>query len=159
MYAQVTEYNALLIIMDSITDGYNMSKNKKQSFNLRPININPFSLKLSISALASITHRLSGLFLFLMLPFLLWAWQILVQTPTGAEQLGEWLSPITCKITLWVFLTAGIYHLFAGIRHILMDMHVLSESLMMGKISAWVVYGVTLLLAIWLAFRLFGGNA
>ncbi len=158
MYILVAEYNmgqCILINKDSITDGYSM--NKKSSLNHRPININPFSIKLPLSALTSIAHRLSGLFLFLILPFLLWALQILTETPNGYEQLAQIMSPVTCKLTAWLFLVAMGYHLLAGLRHILMDMQWLPENLTSAKISAWVVWGATVLWIVWLGLRLFGG--
>jgi succinate dehydrogenase / fumarate reductase cytochrome b subunit len=133
--------------------------NKKPIPNARPININPFSVKLSISAFSSIAHRLSGLFLFFMIPFLLGALQTLVETPKGYEKVAELLSPWGYKLAMGLFLAAMLYHLFAGIRHILMDMHLLSESLVAAKISAWVVWGATLLSVVYLGVRLFGGAA
>lgn len=158
MYTPIAEYNmgqCILINKDSITDGYSM--NKKSSLSHRPININPFSIKLPLSALTSIAHRLSGLFLFLMLPFLLWALQILTETPNGYEQLAEIMSPVACKLTAWLLLVAMGYHLVAGLRHILMDMQWLPENLTSAKISAWVVWGATILWIVWLGLRLFGG--
>ncbi len=131
--------------------------NKKRSLNHRPININPFTIKLPLSALTSIAHRLSGLFLFLMIPFLLWALQTLIETPKGYEQLAELLSPWPYKLTVWLLLVATGYHILAGLRHILMDMHWLSESLKVARISATVVWGATLLMIVWLGLRLFGG--
>jgi succinate dehydrogenase / fumarate reductase cytochrome b subunit len=130
--------------------------NKKHMPKARPININPFSVKLPISAFTSIAHRLSGLFLFLMIPFLLAALQTLVETPKGYEKLANLLSPLGYKLAIGLFLVAMLYHLFAGIRHVLMDMHILSESLVAAKISAWVVWALTLLSVLWLVFRLFG---
>lgn len=160
MYTRVSEYNIdqcilIILLKDSITDGYSM--NKKRSLNYRPININPFSIKLPLSALTSIAHRLSGLFLFLMIPFLLWGLQTLTETPKGYEQLADLLNFWPYKFTVWLLLVAMGYHILAGLRHILMDMHWLSESLRAAKISAWVVWGTTVIMIVCLGLRLFGG--
>ncbi len=134
---------------------------KNQRFNHkrinRPININPFSIKLPLSALTSIAHRLSGLCLFLMIPLILWALQTLIESPKGYEQLAEALSSKTCKMSIGLFFSAMGYHMLAGFRHILMDIQWLPESLKAAKISAWVVWAATILLIICLGFRLFGG--
>lgn len=131
--------------------------NKKSTLNHRPININPFTIKLPLSALTSIAHRLSGLFLFLTIPFVLWALQTLLETPRGYEQLAELMSPIACKIFVWLFFVSMGYHILAGMRHLLMDMQLLPENLTSARISAWVVWGATLVLVLSLGFRLFGG--
>lgn len=132
--------------------------NKNSTLNRRPLNINPFSIKLSIYAFTSIVHRLSGLFLFLMIPFLLWTLQTLIETPTGHEQVAQLLSTLGYKLFMWLLLASITYHLFAGIRHVLMDMQWLPENLMSAKISAWVVWGSTLSLIVFIGFRLFGGG-
>ncbi len=136
---------------------------KNQRFNPkrinRPININPFSIKLPLSALTSIAHRLSGLCLFLMIPLILWALQTLIESPKGYEQLAEALSSTTCKMSIGLFFSAMGYHMLAGFRHILMDIQWLPETLKAAKISACVVWAATILLIICLGFRLFGGTS
>ena len=131
---------------------------KKTTRNNRPINVNPFSIKLPISAITSIAHRMSGVWLFLMLPFFLFALQLLIETPKGYEYLAQTLSPVACKLGVWLGGVALGYHLLAGVRHILMDTQLLPENLRVAKMSAWAVWGATFLLVIWFGFRLFGGT-
>lgn len=104
----------------------------------RPVNLNLFTIRFPVPAIVSILHRLSGVFLFLLIPVLVW---ILGQTLSSAPQFYEmreiFLKPWV-KVTLWVALMALGYHLIAGIRHLMMDMHI-GDSLKGGRLGAYIV--------------------
>lgn len=120
----------------------------------RPIYLNLIKIRLPCPALVSILHRASGVLVFLLLPFLLWILQSSLASETQFndfhqvfEQCG-WL-----RFGLWVVLSAGLYHLVAGIRHMIMDMGK-AESLQAGRISSFLVLGISailiILVGIWL---------
>lgn len=118
----------------------------------RPLNINPLSIRLPITAIASITHRLSGVVMFLFIPLLLWALHYSLSSPEDFQAIKQYfLLPIP-SFLLWIFLVATVFHLFAGIRHLLMDFH-WGESLAVARMSAMGVFGITLLCAILFAYR------
>jgi len=89
----------------------------------RPKNLNLLTIRLPIPALVSIMHRVSGAFLFILLPVLLW---VLHQSLASAESyhsaqavLHHPLAKLTCLAVVWAYL----HHACAGIRHLALDAH------------------------------------
>jgi succinate dehydrogenase / fumarate reductase, cytochrome b subunit len=106
--------------------------------NGRPIFLNLFVLHYPIAAVVSFLHRLSGLFLVLMIPLLLWGLQESLASEARFEVLKLNLSHLWVRLLVWAVLAALCYHFFAGIRHLLMDIH-LGESKIGSRMSAWIV--------------------
>jgi succinate dehydrogenase / fumarate reductase, cytochrome b subunit len=119
----------------------------------RPVNLDLRTIRFPITAIASILHRISGFILFFFIPVLLWMLQQSLHSAQGFSQLQHCLDNIFLKLILFGFLMALVYHLFAGIRHLFMDVGI-GESLRGGCIAAKVVFAVTLiaivLLGVWL---------
>ncbi|HVY53845.1 MAG TPA: succinate dehydrogenase, cytochrome b556 subunit [Gammaproteobacteria bacterium] len=119
----------------------------------RPKNLNLFTIKFPIPAIVSILHRVSGVFLFLLMPLLLWALSMSLASETDFNNLKEFLSTPFSKLVIWAFLAALSYHLVAGIRHLLMDIHI-GEELKTGRLMAKVTLGVSavliVMLGVWL---------
>ncbi len=119
----------------------------------RPINLDLTTIKLPIMGLVSILHRLSGIGLFLLLPFVLYCLnQSLIDASSFAE-LGFLLAKPFYKVLIGIFSAALLYHLIAGIRHLLMDFGI-GEGLVAGRISAIIVLILTviftLMMGVWL---------
>ncbi|HSH72121.1 MAG TPA: succinate dehydrogenase, cytochrome b556 subunit [Methylophilaceae bacterium] len=87
----------------------------------RPKNLNLTKVRLPIPALVSILHRASGVFLFLMIPLLLWALQSSLESEQGFQQLQAIAAHPLTKLLLLVFAWAFLHHFFAGIRHLALD--------------------------------------
>ena len=104
----------------------------------RPVNLNLTTIHFPIMAIVSILHRMSGVILFLAIPLVLWALQQSLVAPDSFYDLKLTLSSPFAKLCLWVFLSALIYHLFAGIRHLLMNIGI-AESLEGGRLGAFIV--------------------
>ena len=116
----------------------------------QPVFLDLTKIYLPVTALVSIMHRVSGVFLFLLMP----VWALI----TAAIVFNAQLSPLLwllVKITLFVSAILYLYHLSAGARHIVAEvahMHTLSSS----RTSAWmtlVIWGVLsilLTLRVWL---------
>lgn len=121
----------------------------------RPRNINPLSIQLPIGAFVSISHRLSGILVFLLIPFLLWALQLSLISPEGFNVLKDHLQTPVYKVIAILAAAGLIFHLLAGFRHILMDLHI-GESRRAGRFSAKLVIGLSLLLVILVAYWLGG---
>ncbi len=101
----------------------------------RPKNLNLLTIRLPIPAIISILHRISGFILFLLIPLMLWALDLSLSSPDDFDNLHLFLSSPLMKFLIWGFLSAFIYHFFAGIRHLLMDVH-LGDELKSGRFSA-----------------------
>lgn len=121
--------------------------------NQRPKNLNLFTIRFPLPAIVSILHRISGFILFLTIPFLLWALNLSLATPQGFEAIHETMSSNFVKFIIWCCLSAFLYHFFAGIRHLLMDLNVGIE-LKSGRISAMITIIVAalsiILTGVWL---------
>lgn len=115
----------------------------------RPVNLDLGTLKFPVMAIASILHRISGMVLFLLLPLMLYFLQLSLPSPQSFADLQVLLASPLIKILLWGFCSALIYHLLAGIRHLLMDLG-LGEHLPAGRNSAAVMIGCSVILIIFL---------
>lgn len=91
----------------------------------RPINVNPsdlFAFAWPISALASITHRIAGVVLFVGIAFGLYALDMSLGSAQGFEALHAMMrSPLGMFVT-WGLLSALAYHFVAGLKHLLLDL-------------------------------------
>jgi succinate dehydrogenase / fumarate reductase cytochrome b subunit len=100
----------------------------------RPKNLNLFTIHFPLPAIISIFHRVSGVILFLLIPFSLWALQFSL-TVDGFEAIASWLNHVYIKCFLWLLLVPFCFHFVAGIRHLLMDVH-LGDTLKSGRLGA-----------------------
>ena len=108
----------------------------------RPKNLNLFTIRLPINAVVSILHRASGMALFLALPMLLLAFQYSVQSPESYATLANLLSLWFFKLILIGLAWAFFHHFFAGIRHLLQDIHwmtSLQKARFSGRVVLWLV--------------------
>lgn len=119
----------------------------------RPVNLDLTTIRFPITAIVSILHRISGVFVFLIIPFLLWMLEQSAFSEEGYINLQDCLSSPISKFIIWVVLSALLYHLAAGIRHLFMDMGVCEEKVS-GRICARVtlISGIVLaiLVGVWL---------
>ena len=88
----------------------------------RPINLDLRSMKFPCMAIASILHRISGVLLFILLPVILCLLQQSLHSEQSFQQTQLLLSSPIYKLIIWAFSSALFYHLFAGIRHMVMDL-------------------------------------
>ena len=113
----------------------------------RPVNLDLSSLKYPPMAIVSILHRISGIVLFLLLPFMLcYLSQSLASQDSYAALQVSFTKPFY-KLMLWGFSTALMYHVTAGIRHLIMDMG-FGEHLIAARRSAFFVIILSVLIAI-----------
>ena len=117
----------------------------------RPVNLKLGSLKYPPMAIASILHRISGVILFLLLPIMLFIFGQSVQSEASYAQIKTLLSHSCYKLVLWAFGAALIYHVLAGIRHMIMDLG-FGEQLSAGRRTAVLVIVLALILTIFLGF-------
>lgn len=90
---------------------------------LRPKNLNLFSIRLPLPALVSILHRVSGLVLFLLVPVLILALQNSLASTETYDQLVRWMHQPAAKLLEAGLILSLVHHLFAGVRHLAMDVH------------------------------------
>ena len=85
--------------------------------------LNLLKIRLPLPAFVSILHRATGAVLFLLLGFLLWLLQQSLQSFNTYSMLRAFVAQWPVKIVLLGLLWAYLHHLFAGIRHLFLDLH------------------------------------
>lgn len=122
----------------------------------RPVNLKLTSIHFPITAIVSILHRLSGLLLIVLIPCALWALAKVMATEASFYSLLQWLDQAGwLRCLIWLLLAALLYHITAGIRHVLMDMGV-GESLRAGRLGARLVLLIWLVLVVLLGIIFYG---
>ena len=111
--------------------------------------------KLPPPGMVSILHRVSGALLFLALPLLLWLFDLSLMSELSFARLVEVGSHWFVKLVLLVLLWAFLHHLIAGIRYLLLDLHVGVEK-SAARTSALAVFWISLPLTLLAALKLFG---
>lgn len=119
----------------------------------RPVNLDLRTIKLPVTAYTSIAHRISGVILFIAIAGLLWLLDGSLSSESGFEQTRAYLQNPLAKVILWVVLSALLYHLVAGVRHLVMDAGV-GEGLESGKRGSQAVIVISailiVLLGVWI---------
>ena len=111
----------------------------------------------------SILHRISGLLMFLLLPFILWMFdkslssEISFETFKAAFNVGigfvpGWFIKLVTLAIIW----ASLHHLIAGLRHLWMDVSHSAVTKEFGKSSAVTVLVISIALTVVLGAKLFG---
>lgn len=93
----------------------------------RPINVNPADLarfRWPIAAVASITHRIAGVVLFVGVAFGLYALDISLSSEAGFDRLKAMIASPFGMFVTWGLLAALSYHFVAGIKHLLLDLEI-----------------------------------
>jgi len=104
----------------------------------RPQYLNLLKIRLPITGVASINHRLSGLILFLSIPISLYLFQLSLSDQNGFADMLAWLSSPLIKLGLIILTWSFIHHLLAGFRFLLIDQNI-GISLPAARKSAWFV--------------------
>lgn len=114
----------------------------------RPKFLNLFILapKLSVTAKASILHRISGVLLFLLLPFLLYLFHRLLTESDFYSAFYGFISEPIAKLIYIVLLWGFIYHALCGLRFVLMDTTHKGIHIKSSKISARIVIILSIIL-------------
>ncbi len=120
----------------------------------RPIYLNLFAIRLPFPAFVSILHRASGALLFLVgTPLLLWTAQRALASPDGWAAMRAAFTSPAVKLLALALAWAFIHHLLAGIRHLVMDMHI-GIDLKSARQSAALVFVLALLLTLAVGVKL-----
>lgn len=113
----------------------------------RPVFLSLHRIHLPLTGWVSITHRITGVLLFLSLPLWIWVWQYSLHDAQAFAQVQGWLTEGPLRLLLVLLIWWLLHHLLAGVRLLLMDAE-LATSLHGARRSAlWVtIASVTLLI-------------
>lgn len=112
----------------------------------RPKHLAVHLIRLPLPAFVSILHRISGAGLFLLLPFLLFLFDLSLSESTFAEY-KSWVSNPLVKLILFGLLWAYLHHFCAGIRFLLLDLQIAGD-LGPARKTSRIVLGVSLVLTV-----------
>ncbi len=108
----------------------------------RPVNLDIGTIKLPITAYASISHRVSGVAMVVASFLLLWALDLSLAGPDSFATLAGILDSTFAKLIVWGICVALIYHTLAGVKHLIMDFGV-GETMEGGVLGARLVFVLT----------------
>ncbi|RZI80209.1 MAG: succinate dehydrogenase, cytochrome b556 subunit [Rubrivivax sp.] len=120
------------------------------------------SYKLPPAGIVSILHRISGVVMFLLLPFIVWMLDTSVTSEISYDEFKSvftagagFLPGILVKVVTWGLIWSYLHHFIAGVRHLWMDAtHSVSKN--QGHQSAIVTLVLSLGLTLILGAKLFG---
>ncbi|MDO9005122.1 MAG: succinate dehydrogenase, cytochrome b556 subunit [Aquabacterium sp.] len=120
------------------------------------------SYKLPPAGIVSILHRVSGVVMFLLLPFVVWMFDTSLTSEISYDEFksvftaGAGILPaILVNVITWGLIWAYLHHFIAGVRHLWMDAtH--SVSRQQGHSSAIVTLALSVGLTLILGAKLFG---
>ena len=124
----------------------------------RPVYLDLTKIRLPMSAFSSITHRLSGMYVFFItLPVMLYLIYQSTSSKFNYENLLIDLSSLS-YISFFIYISLLIfwYHILTGIRHLIMDFLHIGESLHASNNSAifvlvfWVISSISFLTYIYI---------
>ena len=101
------------------------------NMNQRPVYIDLRKIKLPMSAFSSITHRLSGMYIFFIsLPLFIYLLFVSTKNKTSFDLIYTSLQSISV-FSVFVFISFSIlwYHILTGVRHLVMDFFHIGETL------------------------------
>src|SRR5690606_6669042 len=115
-----------------------------------------FSYRLPLAGKSSILHRVSGALLFLALPLVIVPFfAASVTSPESFAAMQGWVDNPLVKLILLALIWGYLHHFCAGIRYLMLDLHIGMDKVSAQK-SAGVVFGVSLALTLVFGLKLFG---
>lgn len=120
-------------------------KNKKP--DTRPVYLDLRRIRQPVTAIASIGHRISGVLLFLSIPFVIWMLGQSLRSPQGYQQITELLDHGLVKLVALVLAWSAAHHFLAGVRFLLLDMDI-GVQLQAARRSAMAVNALALVVVL-----------
>ena len=90
--------------------------------NTRPVFLNLFQIKLPITGVVSIAHRISGVLLFFSMPIALYLLGLSLSGEAGFQRSVEIVHSLPFRVLTLLVIWALLHHLLAGLRYLLIDL-------------------------------------
>lgn len=90
----------------------------------RPKYLNLLRIRLPIPGIVSFAHRVSGVLMFLSVPFMVYLLHLSTSGESGFSETKQLLGTPFIKLFLLILAWSVYHHLFAGVRYLLIDMDV-----------------------------------
>lgn len=139
-----------------------LAKPRPEFRNINAITDLP-TYRLPAAGWVSILHRVSGVLMFLLMPFILWMFDTSISSElsfarfraafnSGLGFVPGWFFKLVALGLVWAYL----HHFIAGLRHLWMDVSHAAVSKQFGATSAMVTLVLSLVLTAALGAKLFG---
>jgi len=134
-----------------------MSEAAKKRPQFRNIHITDlaFNYRMPLAAKVSILHRISGVAIFIFLPFILYLLDLSITSEGSYERFRGLLEHPLAKIVVLGLAWGYLHHFCAGIRHLVLDTHT-SNTKEGARTTAIITLVVSLALTAVVAVKLFG---
>ncbi len=119
----------------------------------RPKHLNLLQIRLPVAGIISIMHRVSGAVLFLLIPLLLYLFQLSLQSGLTFMEFQDIVRRPLVKLILLGLLWGYLHHLFAGLRHLFLDLHI-GISLEASRLTSIIVLVLGIALTVLIGVRL-----
>ena len=121
--------------------------------NKRPVFLNLLQIKLPLTAIASILHRIAGLLMIVSLPLLIYLFEMSLREEASFLQMIDLLEQPLVSLLMYLLLWAIAHHFLAGIRYFLVDFEWLA-----GRQASRLSAGVVVMAGISIPLLVFTGR-
>jgi succinate dehydrogenase / fumarate reductase cytochrome b subunit len=139
-----------------------LAKPRPEFRNINAISDLP-SYRLPAAGWVSILHRVSGILMFVLMPFIIWMFDSSISSEisfakfkaafnSGLSFVPGWFIKLVALGLIWAYL----HHFIAGLRHLWMDVSHAAVSKQFGAKSAVFTLAASLLFTVLLGAKLFG---
>ncbi|MYM74932.1 succinate dehydrogenase, cytochrome b556 subunit [Duganella sp. FT109W] len=129
---------------------------KKERPEFRNIHVTELSnYRMPLASIVSILHRISGVLMFVLLPFVLYLLQNSLRSEISFAYYEGFVTYPLVKLIILALSWGFLHHLCAGVRHLVMDAHIGLDKDSARKSSATVLV-ISLVLTALVALKLFG---
>jgi succinate dehydrogenase / fumarate reductase, cytochrome b subunit len=148
--------------MPQESDAMTVASKRPEFRNINALSDLP-TYRLPAAGWVSILHRVSGVLMFVLLPFILWLFDTSLSSEisfarfSSAFTSGLWIFPaFLIKLVVLALIWAYLQHFFGGLRHLWMDVSHAAVSKEFDAKTAQAVLIATLLFTLALGAKLFG---
>ncbi|MDH5765057.1 MAG: succinate dehydrogenase, cytochrome b556 subunit [Gammaproteobacteria bacterium] len=104
----------------------------------RPFFLNLIKIRLPVTGVISIFHRISGVILFLAIPWFIYLFEMSLRGEREFNQVMLDLQQFWVKLFLIILLWSIVHHFYAGLRFLCTDFD-LGLSKQQSRLTAWLV--------------------
>lgn len=139
-----------------------LAKQRPEFRNIHALTDLP-TYRLPLAGQVSILHRVSGVLMFVLMPFIIWMFDTSLSSEISFARFraaftsGLWFFPgWFIKLVALALIWAYLHHFIAGLRHLLMDVNHAAVTKQFGRRSALFTLIASLSLTVILGAKLFG---
>jgi succinate dehydrogenase / fumarate reductase, cytochrome b subunit len=108
-----------------------------------PVFLNLFQIRFPITALVSISHRITGVLLFLCIPIVLFWLDVSLKDEAGFQQAQTFFSCACVRFFVFLVMALLLFHWLAGMRHLLLDVDI-GISKQRVRFTSWLIFVIAI---------------